>query len=51
MNRLADLMEKNNELLATIDTWDNGVYDWIIQDRLKPLGSDNSRREAIQRRS
>lgn len=24
MNRLADLMEKNKELLATIDTWDNG---------------------------
>lgn len=26
MNRLADLMEKNKELLATIDTWDNGKY-------------------------
>ena len=24
MNRLADLMEKNRELLATIDAWDNG---------------------------
>lgn len=24
MNRLADLMDKNKELLATIDTWDNG---------------------------
>lgn len=24
MNRLAGLMEKNKELLATIDTWDNG---------------------------
>lgn len=24
MNRLADLMEKNVELLATIDAWDNG---------------------------
>lgn len=35
MNRLADLMEKNNELLATIDTWDNGEYDWIIHDSLK----------------
>lgn len=27
MNRLADLMEKNKELLATIDTWDNGEPD------------------------
>ncbi|KAI3394232.1 hypothetical protein diail_3007 [Diaporthe ilicicola] len=24
MNRLADLMDKNKQLLATIDTWDNG---------------------------
>lgn len=24
MNKLADLMEKNVELLATIDAWDNG---------------------------
>lgn len=29
MNRLADLMEKNKELLATIDTWDNGKYSRI----------------------
>jgi len=24
MNKLADLMEANTELLATIDAWDNG---------------------------
>lgn len=24
MTKLADLMEKNKELLATIDAWDNG---------------------------
>lgn len=25
MSRLADLIEQNNELLATIDAWDNGT--------------------------
>jgi aldehyde dehydrogenase (NAD(P)+) len=25
MGRLADLMEKNKELFATIDAWDNGA--------------------------
>jgi aldehyde dehydrogenase (NAD(P)+) len=30
MGRLADLMEKNKELFATIDAWDNGTV---------PLGS------------
>jgi aldehyde dehydrogenase (NAD(P)+) len=24
MGRLADLLEKNRELLATVDAWDNG---------------------------
>jgi aldehyde dehydrogenase (NAD+) len=26
MMKLADLMEQNKELLATIDAWDNGGY-------------------------
>jgi aldehyde dehydrogenase (NAD+) len=26
MMKLADLMEQNKELLATIDAWDNGPY-------------------------
>lgn len=26
MMKLADLMEQNKELLATIDAWDNGVF-------------------------
>lgn len=27
MTKLADLMEQNKELLATIDAWDNGKHD------------------------
>jgi acyl-CoA reductase-like NAD-dependent aldehyde dehydrogenase len=27
MMKLADLMEQNKELLATIDAWDNGQYN------------------------
>lgn len=26
MSRLADLIEENQELLATIDAWDNGAH-------------------------
>lgn len=26
MSRLADLIEQNKELLATIDAWDNGRF-------------------------
>ena len=28
MVKLADLMEQNHELLATIDAWDNGKHDF-----------------------
>lgn len=28
MLKLADLMEQNKELLATIDAWDNGTCDF-----------------------
>ena len=30
MTRLADLLEKNKELLATIDAWDNGAYPKLL---------------------
>jgi aldehyde dehydrogenase (NAD(P)+) len=26
MGRLADLMEENRQLLASIDAWDNGIH-------------------------
>jgi aldehyde dehydrogenase (NAD(P)+) len=31
MTKLADLMDQNKELLATIDAWDNGAHElvWI----------------------
>lgn len=33
MARLADLMESNKELLATIDAWDNGKkYSKLLPD-------------------
>ena len=28
MSKLADLMEENKELFATIDAWDNGKHDF-----------------------
>lgn len=31
MARLADLLEQNRELLASIDAWDNGTYDSSIE--------------------
>lgn len=30
MHKLASLVEDNKELLATIETWDNGMLEWDI---------------------
>lgn len=38
MNKLADLMEQNKELLATIDAWDNGKH-CKTKTRLLPQAS------------
>ena len=34
MSKLADLMEDNKELLATIDAWDNGEYMLVMESTL-----------------
>lgn len=47
MNRLADLMEKNKELLATIDTWDNGMVERLLM-HVRPLEPDMPPRKAVQ---
>lgn len=42
MGRLADLMESNKELLATIDAWDNGKKSPNLQPDLNTTpGSDD----------
>ncbi|KAL2844544.1 aldehyde dehydrogenase domain-containing protein [Aspergillus pseudoustus] len=41
MGRLADLMEKNKELLATIDAWDNGkpYHVALTEDLVEAIGT------------
>lgn len=39
MIKLADLMEQNKELLATIDAWDNGRHQSIHDSVIACLGS------------
>lgn len=37
MTKLADLMEQNHELLATIDAWDNGkANSCFVEERTEP---------------
>lgn len=49
MNKLADLVEQHKEILATIETWDNGIISLLIM--VLPQDTYTLSRKAIFRRS